>query len=34
MEMICVETIPGIGCEEDDGEWQRGEFKYDVFDIL
>jgi hypothetical protein len=28
-----VETIPGIR-KGDKGEWWRGEFKYDVFDIL
>jgi hypothetical protein len=29
-----VETTPGIGRGEDKGEWWRGEFKYDIFDIL
>jgi hypothetical protein len=29
-----VETTPGMGGEKDKGEWWRGEFKYDIFDIL
>jgi hypothetical protein len=27
------ETVPGMG-GGDKGEWWRGEFKYDVFDLL
>jgi hypothetical protein len=30
--MISVETIPGMGRVKDEGEWWRGEFKYDIFD--
>jgi hypothetical protein len=32
--MIPDETVPGMGGEGDKGEWWRGEFKYDIFDIL
>jgi hypothetical protein len=32
--MIPVETIQGMGGGEDKGEWWRGEFTYDIFDIL
>jgi hypothetical protein len=32
VKMIPVETIPRMG--GDKGEWWRGEFKYDIFDIL
>jgi hypothetical protein len=28
-----VETIPGMGGEEDK-EWWKGEFNYDIFDTL
>jgi hypothetical protein len=31
--MMPVETIPQIG-SRGKGEWWRGEFKYDIFDIL
>jgi hypothetical protein len=33
-KMIPDETVPGMGGEGDKGEWWRGEFKYDIFDIL
>jgi hypothetical protein len=29
-----VETIPGMGERRDKGELWRGEFKYDILDIL
>jgi hypothetical protein len=32
--MIPVETIPGVGGGEYEGELWRGEFKYDIFNIL
>jgi hypothetical protein len=34
MEIIPIETILGMGEERNKGEWWRGEFKYDVFDIM
>jgi hypothetical protein len=33
-KMIFVETIIDMRRERDEGEWWRGEFKYDIFDIL
>jgi hypothetical protein len=34
VEKISVETTPGMGAWENEGEWWRGEFKYDIFDRL
>jgi hypothetical protein len=33
-KMIPIETIPGMGRGRDKREWWRGEFKYDIFDVL
>jgi hypothetical protein len=33
-EMISVETVPVIRGGEDEGEWWRDKFKYDIFDTL
>jgi hypothetical protein len=33
-KMIFTENTPGMGGRGDKGEWWRGEFKYDIFDIL
>jgi hypothetical protein len=33
-KMRPVETIPGMGRGGDEGEWQRGKLKYDIFDRL
>jgi hypothetical protein len=29
-----VETIPGMGSRENTREWWKGEFKYEIVDIL
>jgi hypothetical protein len=33
-KMLSVEVIPGMGGEEDKGEWWRGEVMHYIFDIL
>jgi hypothetical protein len=32
--MTPVETIPGMGEEDNEGEWGGSEFKYNIFDIF
>jgi hypothetical protein len=32
--MSPVEAVPGMGGKEDGGEWWKGEFKYDTFDMF
>jgi hypothetical protein len=33
-KIITIETVPEMGGGRDKGEWWKGEFKYDIFDIL
>jgi hypothetical protein len=33
-KMIPAETVPGIRGGENKGEWWRGEFNYDILDML